>query len=188
MNKNLHILVKIGDFINYQNKYGHNRLDKWYKIYSASKTKTLFELSSGKLYEEEIFSGLETNYKLDELNNDCYIIKFISNSNTEYRFDLLKEPNLNIYHLGFSLYDNNLNKIEEYESLTDKNEALEVFNRLIWILKDINPKLNIEEYCIGATGDIRKDKIYQYMMRFVSSWEKRNTNDYKLGWAIYFKL
>ena len=56
------------------------------------------------------------------------------------------------------------------------------------ILKDINNKLNVDEYCIGATDNESKNHIYEYMMRFISGWEKRETDQYDLGWAIYFKL
>lgn len=43
-------------------------------------------------------------------------------------------------------------------------------------------------YCIGATGNPSKDNVYKYMMRFVSNWDKRNTDQYELGCAIYFKI
>lgn len=33
-----------------------------------------------------------------------------------------------------------------------------------------------------------KDNIYQYLMKYVSGWEKRKTDQYDLGWAIYFKI
>ena len=53
---------------------------------------------------------------------------------------------------------------------------------------DINDKILVGEYCIGATGDVSKDVIYEYIMNKVGDWEKRNTDQYELGWAIYFKL
>jgi hypothetical protein len=66
------------------------------------------------------------------------------------------------------------------------NESIEVFSRLSWILKHID--LDVDEYCIGATGDKKKDSIYEYMMRFVNSWTKRECENYKLGWALYFNI
>ena len=102
--------------------------------------------------EEEIFNGIETIYHVSKVD-DGFLIKFNSISNEEYRFDLLKEPNTNIYHLGFSLSSSNL---LDYSNLTNRNESIDIFNRLIWILKDITPKLNIDEYCIGATNNPKK--------------------------------
>lgn len=41
---------------------------------------------------------------------------------------------------------------------------------------------------IGATGDKRKDSIYLYLMKDTKKWQKRNTNIYPLGWALYFTV
>lgn len=35
---------------------------------------------------------------------------------------------------------------------------------------------------------IEKNKIYQYMLRFIENWEKKETEQYDLGWGIYFDL
>lgn len=175
------IEVKIEDYKSYLEKYKSEYLDKKNMIFTNGKKSFINKLF--KVNEEEIFNGLETKYTIQK-NGDDYLISFDSNSNIKYRFDLLKEPNSNIYHLGFSLFNSNTNN---YHSLTNNNESLEVFNRLIWILKDVTPKLNVDEYCIGSTGT-QKDNIYNYMMKFISGWEKRNTTYYPLGWALYFKL
>ena len=186
MGKHTYIQVKLEDFLLYQEKYGHDRLDKWYRISTPSKQKLIHKIFNGwdSIYEEEIFNGIETIYQISNID-DSYLLKFNSNSGEEYRFDLLKEPNTNIYHLGFSLSEV---ASSDYSNLTNKNESIDVFNRLIWILKDITPKLNIDEYCIGATNNPKKDRIYEYMMKFVSGWEKRPTDQYDLGWALYFKI
>lgn len=181
--KHNYILVKLEHYIDYVKENGHNRLDRWNRIWAPSKSKMLYELSTGKIYEEEIFSGIETEYKIE--NN---VILFKCNSNTEYRFDLIKEPNENIYHLGFSLSDNDLDNSDEYEKPTNKQESLEVLNRLIWILKDIDKNIEVDEYCIGSTGNNKKDRIYEYILNYVSSWEKRDCSAYKEGWALYFKI
>ena len=186
-NRHVYILVRLDDYLLYQERYGHNRLDRWHRIWSPSKSKALFELSTGKVYEEEIFNGIETYYEITKDNSD-YVVKFNSNSGDEYRFDIIKESHTDIYHLAFSLLNNSIDKLDEYEKLTNKKNSLEVFNRLIWILKDITPKLNVSEYCIGLSNNESKNNIYEYMMRFVSGWEKRETSQYDLGWAIYFKL
>lgn len=177
----MNIQVNFKQFIEYQKKYNTPYLDKKYKyrLWSPSKNEILKRI----IKIDEAFDGIETEYNLTK-NIEGYLITFLSKSKTEYRFDLLKEPNKNVYHLAFSLNDEN----HKYEDVTNLNESNEVFGKLSYILRDLNKKLDIVEYCIGATGDIKKDRIYQYMMKFVSEWEKRKTEQYLLGWALYFKI
>jgi len=176
------IMVKFNDFISYQEKYNTTYLDKLHNYQIWAKSKSFVLNGFDKVYE--MFNGIETKYKIENINDD-YLITFKTKSDTEYVFELKKEPNTDIYHLSFSLNGRN---IEEYEKLTELNESNEVFGRLSYILKDLNEKLNISEYCIGATGNKKKDRIYQYMMKFVTKWEKRYTNIYDLGWALYFNI
>lgn len=176
------ILVKISDYVKYISENKTDKLDNKNIIF----TKGSFPRFLSKNINEEIFNGVETEYKI-ESSEDSYIIKFLSKSEYEYRFDIIREPNTRIYHLAFSLSNFDFDSIE-YHDLTNKMEQFDIFNRLIWILKDITPSLDIDEYCIGSTGSSSKDNIYEYMMRFVSGWEKRKTDQYPLGWAIYFKL
>jgi len=171
------ILVKIEDYFRYVSKFETEKLDNRNSIYTNGGFPKFLSIN------EEIFEGRPSEYKIINNDSDHILIKFLSKSNTEYRFDLFKEPNTNIWHLGFSLFRT---EMKEYHEKTDKREAIDVFSRIIWILKDLN--LKVDEYCIGATGDKSKDATYIYMMRFVSNWEKRNTNQYQLGWAIYFKI
>lgn len=177
----MQILVKYDNYISFQEKNNTFYLDKKnkYSIYSPSKS----EILNGFKKINEIFEGIYTEYTIDKINND-YLIKFISNSGIEYRFDLFNEVDSDIYHLGFSL---STSDSENYEILTNLNESKEIFAKLVFILKDIDNKIGSPEYCIGATGNIKKDKIYQYMMKFMS-WEKRNTSHYPLGWGIYFRI
>ncbi|MFW6226365.1 MAG: hypothetical protein ACOC3V_05360 [bacterium] len=181
MNKVNHIKVNYHDYLSYYEKYGHNRLDKWTKIIPKDgKSKLLKELG-GFIIEEEIFDGIETEYNVFK-NENGYKLLFGTKNKTPYRFDIIKE-NDTIYHLSFSSLDN-----IDYHDLTNKHESLEVFNRLIWILKDFRLSLpNDIEFCIGF-DDIKKGRIYEYMMKFIKNWEKRETHWYDTGWAIYFKL
>lgn len=172
------ILVRIDDYRIYLEKYNTNKLDSSNEIYTNGGFPLFLKI------EEEIFDGTKTDYDIIESESDRFLIKFKSNSGTEYRFDIFKEPYNNIWHLAFSLFDNKLDN--EYHEKTNKRES--IFSKLIWILKDINVKIRADEYCIGATGDSNKDSIYEYMMRYVSGWEKRKTDQYKLGWALYFKI
>jgi hypothetical protein len=179
----MQIKVKFEHFIEYQNKYKTYYIDKKnnYYIYSNGKQK-LLEKHNILPKINEMLDGTKTDYDIFENNDDLKIL-FKTKSNNEYRFDLMKEINSNIYHLGFS-DTKNIN----YHDLTKHNESIEVFSRLAYILKDINKKLNVDEYCIGATGDIKKDVIYKYFMKYVKSFEKRKTDEYNLGWALYFKI
>ena len=177
-----YILVRMPEYLIYQEKYGHVRLDRSTKIWSAPKNKIF-----GSINEEEIFDGIETKYSTNKQGNN-YLVEFKTNSNTEYRFDLLNEPNTKVYHLAFSLFSNVLSDETEYHRQTNKGESLEVINRLIYILKELDKKLDVDQYCIGATGNDKKDHIYEYLMRFITGWEKKETDQYQNGWGIYFKL
>lgn len=171
----------MSEYIIYQEKFGHSRLDKWNRIWSPPKNKIFGYLN------EEIFNGLETKY--DIIENDLnYLVRFITISGTEYRFDLLNEPKKKIYHLAFSLFSNEIGNDIEYHRHTDKGESLELMNRLIFILKDLSDRIEVEYYCIGLTGNKKKDNIYEYMMRFLSGWEKKQTAHYETGWGIYFNI
>ena len=187
MNK---ILVKIEDYKKYTSKYNTDKLSDKYIIYTNSSfpkfvrenINQFFPEWSEKKINEEIFNGTPTEYKIIKSDSNNILIRFSSKSNTDYRLDLLKEPNNNIWHIAFSLFNST---DDNYHNQTNNNESIEVFSKLIWILRDIS--LNVDEYCIGATGS-KKDNIYQYMMRFISGWEKRETDQYPLGWAIYFRI
>ena len=178
----MQILVKFEHFILYQEKYDTYYLDKKNKYSIRINSKSTLLNNFVKVYE--MFDGIKTQYKLENKDNK-YEIFFTTNSNTEYRFDLFKELNTKIYHLSFSLKDSNK---YNYEKLTNLNESSEVFAKLSYILQELNIKLDVDEYCIGATGVKKKDNIYKYMMRYVDSWEKRDTDIYELGWALYFKI
>lgn len=171
------ILVKLKDYKKYTEIKGTNKLDLNNEIYSKSQFPIFLNIN------EEIFEGRETNYLILEETNDNILIKFESSTQIKYRLDLFKEPNMEIWHIGFSLFNSNLNS--NYHVETNNNEAIDVLSRIVWILKDLNKNT---EYCIGATGNPSKDNIYKYIMRFVSNWEKRETEQYELGWAIYFKI
>lgn len=175
MNK---IKVRLEDYKRYISKFKTNKLDNKNQIYTDGGFPKFLGIN------EEIFEGTPTKYDIVNFDSDKILIKFSTKSQTECRLDLFKEPGTNIWHIGFSLYKNELES--GYHNRTNKNEAIEVFSKLIWILQDL--KLDVDEYCIGATGDSSKDATYKYMMRFVSEWEKRDTNQYNLGWALYFKI
>jgi hypothetical protein len=172
------ILVKIEDYKRYTDLHGNNKLDSTIEIYSNSQFPKFLNIS------EEVFEGRETKYEIVKEADDHILIRFKSTSNIEYRIDLFKEPNTNIWHIAFSLFDIDISN-SNYHERTDKKESIDIISRIVWILKDIKRDV---EYCIGATPDPIKNKIYEYLMRFITNWERRETNQYTLGWAIYFKL
>lgn len=176
----MYIEVKLEHFLKYQQEHNSYYLDKKNRYYINYPSKNIILNNFIKI--NEIFDGIETEYHVEEKDNN-YLILFSTKSNNEYRFDLLLEPGTKIYHLAFSFLGN-----DDYHELTNLNESVEVFGKLSYILKELNDKLNVDEYCIGATGNIKKDKIYQYMMKYVSEWERRETDHYDLGWALYFKI
>lgn len=185
MNKKyIHVKVKFDDFINYQKENGTYYLDKkyGYSIWASSKSRML----NGFKPLNEIFDGIESDYEYSpESTENKLCIIFYTKSNTKYRFDLSKELDTNIYHLAFTL-DNR--EIDNYDELSNLGESKEVLGRLSYILKDLSEKLNIKEFCIGATGNPKKDAIYKYMMQYVKSWKKKDTKEYNLGWGLYFTI
>lgn len=84
----MQILVSFDSFISYQEKFGTPYLDKKnrYRIWSPSKQVVLNEFHK----TNEMFDGIETRYDTQKNGND-YLITFSSNSNNEYRLDLIKD-------------------------------------------------------------------------------------------------
>lgn len=179
----MQIFVKFESFLDFQNKYGTTYLDKKnrYNLYSSSKG--IIRNNFNKL--NEIFNGIQTQYKISERKNGNYLITFTTNSGNEYRIDLILDSG--IYHIAFSLSNYNLENYE-YEKLTELNESKEVFARMAYILKELSKEKNIKEFCIGGTGNPKKDRIYEYIMKYVSKWEKRKDTSYEMGWALYFTM
>jgi hypothetical protein len=183
--KYTNIRVRFEDFISFQEKNGSYYLDKknGYSIYSPSKSKIL-SLRFDSI-NEEIFEGTETIYSVSKDKNG-YILLFKTIQNNEYRIDLINDKDdKDLYHIAFTLSNrDNYN----YENETRLDESNEVFSRVIYILKDFDNKIGNPEYCIGATGNMKKDRIYEYMMKYIKGWEKRNTDSYHLGWGLFFRL
>jgi hypothetical protein len=176
------ILVRIDDYKKYVEENGTNIIDSNNEIYTNNSFPPKFIKERFNI-NEEIFEGKETRYDIIKDGEYEFLASFESISNIKYRLDLFREPITNIWHIGFSLFDSSLDN--SYHNRTDKNESIDIFSRLIWILKDLDRNV---EYCIGSTGDDSKDRVYEYMMRFVSNWDKRKTDQYELGWGIYFHL
>jgi len=174
-------------------KYKTDRLKKNLKIYTSSKDKLLIEHGIIK----EIFNNpIQTTYNIFKAGND-FKITFSTNSDTSYRIDIMPINEKNkgtVNHISFSLSDLDLNK-DDYEKLTNKNEMIEILNRIHYILVDTVKSRIIKNYfCIGASEIDSKNEIYKYFLQIVvgkNGFDKldvyNNIND-SLNWGLYFKI
>ena len=179
----MEILVKLKHLIKYQNKYQSAYLDKknGYRIWARTKENHLSEIEDYNSINE-MLDGIKTEYNAFKDDKNNYKLLFNSKLNN-YRFDLQYDGF--VYHLMFSEehYRNG-----DYEKLTNYKESIEVFSRLAYILKDFSVKLGDVEFCIGATDNESKNRLYEYFMKYTKSWYKKDTKEYDLGWALYFEI
>ena len=188
-------------------KNNSNRLSKSLKITTIGDKSNLFKISLNYEINEEIFnSPLETDYNIIEINLRFKKVIFKSKSNTEYRIDIhsINEKKSLINHLSFSENDDKYDTIPnnkedfvnfeaDYDRLTNRNEMIEVLNRIYFIIHDLVGKDIISNYfCIGGTELEGKNNIYEYFLKVVvgeSGFEKLKTDVYpKIGWGLYFKI
>lgn len=188
--KVIHLYTTYKQYKDFYEKYNTQRLYKGLKIFSGESSKrNLFFNPINEIFDSE----LETNYKIFKNKNNDLKIKFKTNSNTLYRLDLfLKEEKGKelSYHIAFSLCDS---KINNYNDLTDKNEMIEILNRIKFIINDLKNEniLKINYFCIGATELLSKNSIYEYFLKIVlsdNSFDKLQTKLYNEGWGLYFKI
>jgi hypothetical protein len=190
--KAIHLYTTYNQFKTFYNENKTERLDKGIKIYSGGSKRIIIKNIKEHNVNEIFDSSLESDYILFK-NNDDLEIKFKTYSNNKYRLDLFSynEFNKNIYHLGFSLWEATL---LNYDMLkTNKYEIIEILNRIKYIIKNLknNNKLKTNDFCIGSTELIKKNKIYKYFLKVVlseNSFEKLKTNLYDEGWGLYFKI
>jgi hypothetical protein len=177
-----------------------NRIHKNLKIWTSGSKNNLLKIN-------EIFeTPIDTKYSVETHPNNGLKITFNTNSNTNYRLDLLfiEEFGKLINHISFtlnnSIFDVIPNNDEDYDKMnieyhnpTGKNEMIEVLNRIHFILRDlVSKKIIINNFCIGGSEIIEKDKIYEYFLKVVvgeDGFEKLNTNIYPtVGWGLYFSI
>lgn len=183
-----------------------NRLSKGLKVLPyESKISNLLKKSYS--VNEEIFDrSIDTKYELINVKNNFKKIIFKSNSNTEYRLDIfeIEERKDMVSHISFALNDEKFDSIPkndiefqeyeaEYQKLTNKNEMIEVLNRIHFILSDlIDTKIINNNFCIGGTKLEEKNKIYQYLLKVIAGengFKKLDTDVYpEIGWGLYFTL
>ena len=183
--------TKYEHYVKFVEQHKTDRLEKGLKIYTNSKT-GLFKNSINEIFKDE----LNTQYKIVKDYPDM-LISFYTKSQNKYRLDIIQgiekdKSNEYINHIAFSDYNNDPNDEEAYETLLNRNEMIEVINRIHFILKDLNKinKIN-NQFCIGGTKLLAKNNIYQYVLKVlvgVDGFEKLETTVYKSGYGLYFKI
>jgi hypothetical protein len=162
----LHILVSNSTYNNYVKRYNNDVIYKGFKIYTYIEfRKKVFEIF------DTYFENTEyqiSSYKFDErLSNyhktEGYQIFFKTNSNNEYRIDLIPIKNFNdninsdfVYSLSFTLSHRDILDIN-YEDFTNLNETKEVLMRIGDIILNLDIPKN---YVIGNTILQKKINIY----------------------------
>lgn len=162
-----------------------DRLSKNLKIFTTSKDKLL--------NINEIFDRiLETEYEI--IPNTDFEIIFNTDNKFEYRLNLIPIYELGkgkVYHIAFTDSENKLGDLN-YEKLLNRNEMIEVLNRISFIMNDLLNKDIIENnFCIGGTDLELKNKIYKYFLKVVvgeDGFKKQNTKEYDSGWGLFFKI
>lgn len=159
-----------------------------FKTFENSKLDKITNITTGSKFIKDSFIGNKVNEIFDKhipteysvhdrkspiYNDYDYIFYFKTQTNIEYRIDILKHDDdkvkyNNMYSILFSLKKNDpyKSKVDEYEELTDKNEMIEILNRIRYILKDWISKNNLNiTFVIGKSDIERKNKIYKYFIR-----------------------
>jgi len=167
------IMVSHITYNNYIKENNSERLDKFLKIYTYKKFRESVFESFDKLYPNTKFSISKYVFgdKFSNYNNGHgYQIFFKTDSDTEYRVDLIPMINYNmkidsefIWSISFTLKDNSIYD-ESYEELTKLDETREVLLRIGDILNRIDiPKY----YIIGDTTLKSKIKLYKNFLLLV---------------------
>lgn len=188
-------LVKNEHYKKFIKENNTDKFSRFIKIWCPSKSYLLSFTEFGPTLNEEIFEPLYTNYIEEIVNNIHIVYYFETKSLTKYRLDIFKlsEFNTTINHIGFSLANKSIDNQDEYEEETNKNESIELFSRIIFILNDLIQKNKINnEFCIGGSTFEKKNILYKNMLKYLvgpNGFQKRNTNYYpNVGWGIYFQI
>jgi hypothetical protein len=97
-----------------------------------------------------------------------------------------------INHIVFSDYSNNLDDEDNYERLLDRNEMVEILNRIRFILLDlVKDKVINNKFCIGGTKLEKKNNIYEFLLKVIvgeNGFKKELTDIYNTGYGLYFEV
>lgn len=168
------LIVSNITYKNYINSHKTDRLDKFIKIFTIEKfNETIIIESFDKTYfntpykiKPKLFDKKYTNYEYPF----GFQIWFKTNSDNEYRIDLIPVKNFNekissnfVWSVSFTLSKYDIIDIN-YEELTGLMEEREVLLRIGDILDDIKiPKY----FIIGNTILEKKIKIYKHILLLV---------------------
>jgi len=186
-----YIHTKYEHYVKFIEQYKTDRLEKGLKIYTISKS-GLFNGNINEIFKDES----DTKYNIEK-NSTNILISFYTKKQNKYRLDIIrgveKDKSMDhINHIAFSDYKQNPNDEEKYELLLNRNEMIEIINRIHFILKDLvkNNTIN-NHFCIGGTKLLAKNNIYQYVLKILvgdNGFDKLDTNVYKTGYGLYFKI
>jgi hypothetical protein len=172
-----------------------NRLSKGLKVIPIGDKWNLFRISHN--INEEIFNNpLETKYSIDRISDRFLKIKFTTNSETKYRLDIhmIREFGTIVNHISFTEDSDEESYIEyelEYSKPTNKNEMIELMNRIHFIILDVvKGGILSKTFSIGGTELEEKNRIYEYFLKVLDvDFKKLKTDVYpKCGWALYFSV
>lgn len=174
----------------FMEKNNNERLKKNLKIIPSTKFNKVFEVFDRIIDTEyKVINKIIDNKKLKK----CI---FKTTSGNNYRLDLLLDYEANCgwtNHISFTTNDISNYNDENYENLTDKNEMIEILNRIKFIIKDLleNGELEHNNFCVGGAELEQKNNIYKNFLRIVvgdSGFDKVDIDGYSTGWVLVFKV
>lgn len=193
--------VKYEHYVKFIEHYKTDRICKNLKIYTPSlKMKRLISFSKNEIFNavNELYDReLITEYNIESNTETKILISFFTNKIYKYRLDIFRGIEKDksddfINHIAFSDYDKDPDDEENYELLLHRNETIEIIDRIHYILKDLmNKNIINNHFCIGGTKLLSKNNIYQYSLKILvgdDGFDKLNTNVYKTGFGLYFKI
>jgi len=170
--KHLQLLASHITLENYIKEHNNLKLDKFTNLYSYPEFQKFIIESFDKLYSNTKYEIVNHIYNKEYSNYDGhgYQIFFKTNSNNEYRIDLVPIINHNkniksefVWSISFTLKIYDIQSIE-YEKLTELYEEKEVLIRI----GDILNRLDIDRnFVIGKTIDPRKLDLYKNVLLYV---------------------
>ena len=172
----IYLLVSNNTYKDYILDHQTERLDKFIKIYTIERfNESLILESFDKTYPDTPYKLKPKTFDKKYTNFEPsigYQIWFKTNSDNEYRIDLIPIKNFNekipspfVWNISFTLSKYDINDIN-YEELTGLMEEKEVLLRVADILDNIKiPKF----FVIGDTLLNKKNKIYKHIIFFVFS-------------------
>ena len=171
--KYLQLFVSNQTLSDYIKNHNNTKLDKFISLYTYNGFQKIMFESFDKIYQNTEYKMYNYIYKKEFSNygnGEGYQIFFKTDSNNEYKIDLIPIKNYNniiksdfVWNIAFTLSNRNVQS-DSYEELTNLHEEKEVLLRV----GDILDKINIPKYfAIGNTIDPRKINLYKHILMYV---------------------